>query len=115
MPKVMAFWVHSEKIGMEKESRFFAESLRTEIKDLIREVVHEELAASRNRDQGPKLLYNTEEAAKLLGVPKSWLGSAARKGIIPCVHVGHYVNFEPEELKIWIAKKRGKGLDNPSG
>ena len=100
---------------MDKQEKILGDSLQTEIKDLVREVVHEELAASQNGDRGPKLLYNTKEAAKLLGVPESWLGSAARKGIIPCVRLGHYVNFEPEELKIWIANKGKKGLDKLPG
>ena len=94
---------------MDKQEKILGDSLRTEIKDLVREVVHEELATRKNGDQGPKLLYNTEEAAKLLGVPETWLGRAARQGIVPCVRMGRYVRFAANNLESYIEKLRETG------
>ncbi len=76
--------------------------------DEIRRIVREEIQTilRQNGNQEPKLLYNMKEAASLLGVPETWLGRAARQGIVPCVKMGHYVNFKPEDLRALIGKLR---------
>ena len=88
-----------------KNAALLGDALRAEIKGLIREVLREEMAG-QNGNQEPKLLYSTKEAAHLLGVPETWLGRAARQGLVPCVRMGHYVNFNPEDLKAFIEKLR---------
>ncbi len=72
----------------------------------LRALMREEISAvaEQNGHREPKLLYNTEEAARILGVPKTWLGRAARQGLVPCVKLGHYVNFNPEDLRAFIGK-----------
>ncbi len=73
----------------------------------LREIVRVEiLAASQNGNQEPKLLYNMKEAARLLGVPETWLGRAARQGLVPCVRMGHYVRFTANDLESYIEKLR---------
>jgi excisionase family DNA binding protein len=53
-------------------------------------------------------LVNAQEAAELLGVPKSWVLAQARKDAIPYVRLGHYVRFEPAVLEAWWqARRRG--------
>ena len=54
-----------------------SESLRNELKELVREVIHEELAGKgsdhpieRNGDDG---LVNVDKAAEYLSMSKSWL------------------------------------------
>ena len=43
-------------------------------------------------------LVNVEEMASILGVPTSWLYQRTRLNAIPCVRVGKYVRFKPEEV-----------------
>ena len=43
-------------------------------------------------------LVNVEEMANILGVPTSWLYQRTRLNTIPCVRVGKYVRFKPEEV-----------------
>jgi excisionase family DNA binding protein len=53
-------------------------------------------------------LVKAQEAADLLGVPKSWVLAQARKDAIPYVRLGHYVRFEPAVLEAWWqARRRG--------
>jgi excisionase family DNA binding protein len=69
----------------------------------IREIVREEIkAANGNGHEQPKLLYTTAEAAKLCGVPKTWLATAARSGKVKCRRMGSYVRFSMEDLKEFI-------------
>ena len=72
----------------------------------LRAVVREEIerAAGQDGHQEPKFIYTTKEAAKIIGVPVSWLAKAARQGDISCVRMGHYVNFTLDDLKSFIEK-----------
>ena len=85
-----------------------ATTLEKAFEGLLRRIVREELREilNQNGNQEPKLLYNMKEAAHLLGVPETWLGRAARQGLVPCVRMGHYVNFNPEDLRAFIEKLR---------
>ena len=59
---------------------------------------------------GPRLII-AEEAARLLGVPKTWVLAEARADRIPHVRLGRYVRFEPGELETWWhARRRGPRL-----
>ena len=74
--------------------------------DEFRRIVREELREilNQNANQEPKLLYSTKEAASLLGVPETWLGRAARQGLVPCVRMGRYVRFTANNLESYIEK-----------
>ena len=47
-------------------------------------------------------LVNVEEMARILGVPTSWLYQRTRLNTIPCVRVGKYVRFKPEEVLMFF-------------
>ncbi len=83
-------------------------SALTALESWVRTLIREEIQAAMGRtiNEEVKLLYNTKEAARLLGVPETWLGRAARQGLVPCVRMGHYVNFNPEDLREFIGKLR---------
>ena len=52
-------------------------------------------------------LIGVTEAARLLGVPKSWVYSAAEAGRIPSFKLGpKYRRFRPGELLAWLEKQR---------
>lgn len=53
-------------------------------------------------------LLKPEDAAAMLGVPRSWVLDAARRNAIPHVRLGRYVRFDPDALETWW-KGRGQG------
>ena len=75
----------------------------------IREIVREEIKAANWNGHEPKLLYDTKEAARLCGVPETWLASAARSRKVKCRHLGSYVRFTLEDLKDLIDKAVNDG------
>lgn len=51
-------------------------------------------------------LIDAKAASKLLGVPHTWLLAQARAGTIPHHRLGHYVRFNPEDLRKWLQETR---------
>ena len=49
-------------------------------------------------------LMTIDDAAKVLGVKKSWIRSAIFKKSIPYVKLGNLVRFREKDLKEWIQK-----------
>ena len=47
-------------------------------------------------------LVDAEDAAKLLGVPSTWLLAQARAQRIPHQKLGHYVRFDIDRLIAWL-------------
>ena len=47
-------------------------------------------------------LLSADEAAELLGVPKSWVMEQARHDRIPHVRLGRYVRFDLDDLIAWL-------------
>ena len=72
----------------------------------LRDVIRGEFAALEERHAKPKLLYTTEEAAELCGVPSTWLASAARNGKVECRRLGSYVRFTLDDLKELIEQAK---------
>jgi excisionase family DNA binding protein len=53
-------------------------------------------------------LLDAEGAAKLLGVPASWILAEARADRVPHMRLGRYVRFDADELRAWAsARSRG--------
>ncbi len=63
-------------------------------------------------ESSTKKLIDVQEMARILNVPVSWLYERTRVGTIPCVRIGKYVRFDPEEV---LAFLRGRKPDEPSG
>jgi excisionase family DNA binding protein len=51
-------------------------------------------------------LIDAKAASRLLGVPHTWLLAQARENRIPHHRLGHYVRFNPDDLKQWLAETR---------
>jgi excisionase family DNA binding protein len=51
-------------------------------------------------------LIDAKAAGELLGVPHTWLLTQARTGRIPHHRLGHYVRFNPDDLKQWLHETR---------
>jgi excisionase family DNA binding protein len=62
-------------------------------------------------DSPPFALIDAKAASLMLGVPHTWLLAQARAGQIPHHRLGHYVRFDPEDLKEWLRENR---IDAPA-
>ena len=65
-------------------------------------------ATLTEREAAPTLdrLMAAAEVATVLGVPRSFVYSLARQGLIPTVRLGdRYVRFRPEAVQAWIAER----------
>jgi excisionase family DNA binding protein len=51
-------------------------------------------------------LIDAKAAGELLDVPYTWLLAQARAGRIPHHRLGHYVRFNPDDLKQWLHETR---------
>jgi excisionase family DNA binding protein len=49
---------------------------------------------------------DANQAAKLLGVPPTWLLAQARERKVPHHKLGHYVRFDLDELIAWLDETR---------
>ena len=57
-------------------------------------------------DSPPFALIDAKAASRILGVPYTWLLAQARAGQIPHHRLGHYVRFNPEDLKEWLQENK---------
>jgi excisionase family DNA binding protein len=51
-------------------------------------------------------LIDAKAASRMLGVPHTWLLAQAREGRIPHHRLGHYVRFNPDDLREWLKETR---------
>jgi excisionase family DNA binding protein len=65
-------------------------------------------------DSPPFALIDAKAASGMLGVPPTWLLAQAREGRIPHHRLGHYVRFDPEDLKEWLQETRSMPTANGS-
>jgi len=65
--------------------------------------------------QGFTPLIDAKAASRLLGVPHTWLLAQARAGRIPHHRLGHYVRFNPQDLREWLAENRISPESNYGG
>ncbi|HEY6638602.1 MAG TPA: helix-turn-helix domain-containing protein [Solirubrobacterales bacterium] len=47
-------------------------------------------------------LLDADQVAQILGVPKSWVYAASRKGELPTVTLGRYRRYRREAVESWI-------------
>jgi excisionase family DNA binding protein len=47
-------------------------------------------------------LIDAKAAGRLLGVPHTWVLAQARAGRVPHHRLGHYVRFDPDDLRAWL-------------
>ncbi len=57
----------------------------------------------------PAKLIDVRELAVLLHVPVSWLYQRTRLGAIPCIRVGKYVRFNPQEVLAFFRAQSADG------
>jgi len=56
-------------------------------------------------------LIDARAASELLGVPYTWLLAQARERRIPHHRLGHYVRFNPDDLRDWLIETRAMPHD----
>ena len=57
----------------------------------------------------PAKLIDVRELAALLHVPVSWLYERTRAGAIPCIRLGKYIRFNPQEVLAFFRSKSANG------
>jgi len=74
----------------------------------LRNLMREEIRAamtSNGAKEGNRLI-SAKEAAERWDVPKTWIESMARRGELPCVQLGIYKRFNPDDLEQFIKENR---------
>lgn len=68
---------------------------------------------SRDGFDSPGTLLTADEVAELLGVPRSWVYSQSRAGLIPTVTLGRYRRYRREAIESWLAEieTHGRGAN----
>jgi excisionase family DNA binding protein len=51
-------------------------------------------------------LLGPKDVASRLGVPISWVYSAAEAGTLPSFKIGKYRRFDPREIAAWLEQRR---------
>jgi len=51
-------------------------------------------------------LRDADYVAERLGVPRSWVYSAARRGALPSVRCGRYRRFAERDIERWVEDQR---------
>jgi len=74
--------------------------LRTLIREEIRAAMTSNGVKEENR------LISAKEAAIRWDVPKTWIESMARQGVLPHVQLGNYKRFDPGDLEQFIKENR---------
>jgi len=82
----------------------FAEAFRAEIKEIIREVVHEAIGQNGNHE-GDKLL-TAEKAAEFLSVEKDWLYKHQKKLPFSRKLAPKMLRFSQQGMTKWVASKK---------
>jgi excisionase family DNA binding protein len=70
---------------------------------------------AQQTDRPAWVLLLPEEAATFLKVTRTLVMDLARRGALPCVHVGRFIRFRQEDLEAWAAKggaHSGEGVRN---
>ena len=90
----------------ESKASLFAEALRSEIKEIVREVIREELTLQKAQPMEKDKLLTPNEAAALMGVNRRWLYRHA--GDLPFTRrFGRKtLRFSEAGLRRWIAAKK---------
>ncbi|MDR1584204.1 MAG: helix-turn-helix domain-containing protein [Prevotellaceae bacterium] len=66
----------------------------TELKDVIAEVVREQLTAFFNKDKSPDTrLFTRKEACKKLGVSNPTIIKWTKTGVIPAIRIGSSIRY----------------------
>jgi len=96
---------------MEEQSKILGYALRSELKELVREVLREELTGAANgsghptgRDEDDGLV-NADEAAAYLAVSRSWLYKNSDR--LPFAKkVGGALRFDKRGMRRWLESQR---------
>jgi len=49
-------------------------------------------------------LWTVDDVCRILGVSRRWVHERTRLREIPCYRWGHVLRFDPQEIRLWMAK-----------
>ncbi len=88
----------------ESTPSLFSEAFRAELREIVKEAIQTAIGQTGSKEAGR--LISAKEAAKRWDVPKTWIESMARRGELPCVQLGNYKRFNPDDLERFIKEHR---------
>lgn len=50
----------------------------------------------------PEALMTPKELAAFLKVSRSWIYARVEAGLLPCLHVGGLLRFDPAQVRAWV-------------
>ena len=56
-------------------------------------------------------LLSPKALADAYDVPLSWVYNHVARGTLPYIKLGHYVRFDPEEMRRWLTQQRRGPLE----
>jgi hypothetical protein len=65
----------------------------------LQKIVTDAVVAALDRQPPEPLLYDSREAAIMLGVPHTWLERKARENKVPFRRLGHYKRYSREDIE----------------
>ncbi len=94
---------------MSKQGESLTNTPLTVLEGWFRSLVRGEIQQALKNQNGHRevaTLISAKEAAKLWDVPKTWIESMARQGVLPHVQLGVYKRFDPGDLEQFIKENR---------
>ncbi|MBI4523936.1 MAG: helix-turn-helix domain-containing protein [Deltaproteobacteria bacterium] len=82
-------------------------TLESALKELLRQVVREEIQAATGQNGQNKELLTPDELAERLKVPLSWVYEQSRQGNIPTHRIGRYIRFDARNIRKSEKKELG--------
>ncbi len=94
---------------MGKPGEDYTDNPLTVLEGWFRSLVREEVQQALKNQNGHRevaTFISAKEAAKLWDVPKTWIESMARQGVLPHVQLGVYKRFNPADLEKFVRERR---------
>lgn len=85
-------------------SRYLARSINTKGEKSLKYAINHPLALS---------LFSVEEAAKILGISRSYLYQLVREEKIPSVRIGKLLKIRRTDLECWVERLEINSYDHP--
>ena len=73
---------------------------------ILRPIVEEAVSGVVSQNSHAVELLSAKTAAERWDIPVSWIRDMARRGELPCVKLGHYTRFKPDDLARFIQEHR---------
>ena len=91
---------------MNESTKILSEPIRDELKELIREVMREELGATVRSGTAPKDWLKAKDLAAEYHLPQTWFEERGRRGEIARTKPGRYVLFNRRDVERYLEEHK---------